>query len=114
MGKTGRWMVFLGCLCALLAALAYFVMAEKAVLKILVETPVWSSAESSGQRHQVGILQAGQTVVVSRCIDTKHFFVYEVTLPSNTVGYVDSGGNDIEVTSALANRADQPVVWNCH
>jgi hypothetical protein len=87
---------------------------ERAVLIVEANTPVHDSVWSANTiQKEIAVLRAGTKTPVYRCIDIKHYFVYEIRLADGRKGYVDSGSGVPEVRSAFLPPYSHPVVWNC-
>ena len=97
---------------AVFATTAFFTIAEQATLSIDGETKVWDRPDiASQQRRPVDVLKRGVSVPVTRCIDAKTDFNYEIELPDGQTGYVDVGTYRLH-TSAW--RPGSRLVYNCH
>ncbi len=76
------------------AAAVYFYRMAPLSLVATGSVPVFATADDSmvsPAAKPVAVLQPQQSVPVLRCVDVKHYQVYEVRLPDGNTGYVNVG-----------------------
>ena len=60
----------------------------------------------------IGTIQTGEEVVVTRCVDIKHYIVPEVRMKNGQIGYVVAGDFEL-IRKAVLPVSDAPIVFSC-
>ena len=76
------------------AAVAYKRCFSELSLLAKETVAVYSSAETAlraSQKDKIGEIAINQRVKVIRCVDVKHYYIYEIELPNGSEGFVNYG-----------------------
>lgn len=97
----------------LIVGAVFLAVAEKADLLIDGETMMWGRPNFNPTQDRVtAVLHKGDVLHITKCLDMKTDFVYQVRLPNGQYGYVSPGEYRLEVFPVW--RSGGTVVSNCH